>query len=410
MVEPDRSPRSSQHRSTRRPQPWCGRHGRTRAGPWDGCPGPVRRRPPLREGSGLSRSFDGVPAVQEGRVDHRATGPRDGCDRCLRLGARRRGADAARTRDAGRRQPSGSTATRGCPARARAPGGRHRVGGVVQDPGARANLRPSGGASDGCSRTPCPAGRSGGPRGGLADPVDAALVRWDSTELRSRARATLSGGQRQRLAIARALATSPEVVVLDEPVTALDATVQDAVLTLLERLRDETGVAMVFVSHDLRAVRRMADEVLVVHDGRVGGAGPRGTRARRAGAPGDRAPVDAAPARPAPDAARRRRRRGGARQRASLAQADTFAVAKPRTCPRAETRGAPTERTCREARCASVADVHRASRPTAAATSPAGSLSDPGLRGVPEMIGISLVERSPSPSRTARAPRSGRCL
>ena len=61
---------------------------------------------------------------------------------------------------------------------------------------------------------------------------------------------------------------------LDEPVTALDATVQDAVLTLLERLRDETGVAMVFVSHDLRAVRRVADDVLVVHEGRVVEQGP----------------------------------------------------------------------------------------------------------------------------------------
>ncbi len=87
--------------------------------------------------------------------------------------------------------------------------------------------------------------------------------------MRTRSPRTLSGGQRQRLAIARALATEPEVLVLDEPVTALDATVQDAVLGLLERLRDDTGVAMVFVSHDLRAVRRLADEVLVVHEGSV---------------------------------------------------------------------------------------------------------------------------------------------
>jgi peptide/nickel transport system ATP-binding protein len=112
-------------------------------------------------------------------------------------------------------------------------------------------------------------------RGGLGPRVDAALEQVGlDPALRSRSPLTLSGGQRQRLAIARALATSPEVIVLDEPVTALDATVQDAVLTLLERLRDETGVAMVFVSHDLRAVRRMADDVLVVHEGRVVEHGP----------------------------------------------------------------------------------------------------------------------------------------
>ncbi len=112
-------------------------------------------------------------------------------------------------------------------------------------------------------------------RGALGSRIDAALEQVGlDPALRRRSPRTLSGGQRQRLAIARALATDPEVIVLDEPVTALDATVQDAVLTLLERLRDTTGVAMVFVSHDLRAVRRMADDVLVVHAGRVVEHGP----------------------------------------------------------------------------------------------------------------------------------------
>ncbi|MGN7189967.1 ABC transporter ATP-binding protein [Curtobacterium sp. MCBA15_004] len=149
---------------------------------------------------------------------------------------------------------------------------RHRVAAVVQDPGATFDERwtvervLADALSDGRERRA---------RGPLADRVDDALrqVGLDPA-LRPRSPRTLSGGQRQRLAIARALATEPEVVVLDEPVTALDATVQDAVLTLLERLRDATGVAMVFVSHDLRAVRRTADDVLVVHRGRVVEHGP----------------------------------------------------------------------------------------------------------------------------------------
>lgn len=144
---------------------------------------------------------------------------------------------------------------------------RHRVAAVVQDPGATFDERWSVERvlADAFSR-----GDERRARGGLGERVDAALRQVDlDPALRSRSPRTLSGGQRQRLAIARALATDPEVIVLDEPVTALDATVQDAVLRLLERLRDETGVAMVFVSHDLRAVRRMADDVLVVHRGAV---------------------------------------------------------------------------------------------------------------------------------------------
>ncbi|OIH98967.1 MULTISPECIES: ABC transporter ATP-binding protein [unclassified Curtobacterium] len=149
---------------------------------------------------------------------------------------------------------------------------RHRVAAVVQDPGATFDERWSVERvlADALSRGT--ARRATGP---LAARVDDALRQVDlDPALRPRSPLTLSGGQRQRLAIARALATDPEVVVLDEPVTALDATVQDAVLTLLERVRDETGVAMVFVSHDLRAVRRIADDVLVVHEGAVVEHGP----------------------------------------------------------------------------------------------------------------------------------------
>jgi len=150
------------------------------------------------------------------------------------------------------------------------PGFRRTVQAVFQDSGASLNPRRTVGAS---IREGLDIHRIGTPRERDEKVIHLLEKVGLSAGYATRMPHTLSGGQRQRINIARAVALEPKILVADEPVSALDTSVQAQVLELLADLRSSTDMTMIFISHDLSVVREICDQVAIMHRGTLVEAG-----------------------------------------------------------------------------------------------------------------------------------------